>query len=531
MNSKGQGTIEYLIILAIIIVLALLVVSFVGGFANTGSGINKTQSEAYWKSQEIGVTDAIVDSNGDAVLVVSSTSTKQLTIKKFFINDTEVDVPDTKIFNGTKSFFVENLPACTTETCSYDLKIEYTNKYGTDKIIKGTTKLITKQTTDATENNVADSGATIVKMTGTGTSEDPYLIKTCLHLQAMNDSKSSIYHLANNIDCSDTINWNDGNGFLPVSTFSGDFDGQNYTINNLYINRPTTNYIGLFGITGYADVNNVGLIDVNIIGQYDVGGLTGVSQNSLVYNSYSTGNVNGYERVGGLIGYNQNRYVYNSHSSCTVSGTDRIGGLIGYINGPVYKSYSTGDVNGNSYIGGLIGYASNSVNESYSTGDVNGNGRVGGLIGHNSNTIYNSYSTSIVDGGSYTGGLVGQCSGSVTKSYFAGTVDGTSGVGGLVGRLYSINFVSNSYSTGKVIGTYSIGGLIGSFSASLTNGYWDRTSSNQSNCHSGGDTNCTKITDNPTYWHSSSNPPMNEWDFDTIWQENSGTYPTLQWQN
>jgi len=50
MKQKGQGTIEYLVIIAIVIVIALVVVGLLLQVMNSGSGIPETQAKATWKS-------------------------------------------------------------------------------------------------------------------------------------------------------------------------------------------------------------------------------------------------------------------------------------------------------------------------------------------------------------------------------------------------------------------------------------------------------------------------------------------------
>ncbi len=61
-------------------------------------------------------------------------------------------------------------------------------------------------------------------------------------------------------------------GFNPIGNlsnkFNGTFDGLGFTISNLYINRPSQDYIGLFGYTNNATIKNIGLKDVNITGRY-----------------------------------------------------------------------------------------------------------------------------------------------------------------------------------------------------------------------------------------------------------------------
>lgn len=47
-KNRGQGTTEYLIILAIVIVIALVVVGVLGGFPSLGAGVSQGQSRTYW---------------------------------------------------------------------------------------------------------------------------------------------------------------------------------------------------------------------------------------------------------------------------------------------------------------------------------------------------------------------------------------------------------------------------------------------------------------------------------------------------
>ena len=81
----------------------------------------------------------------------------------------------------------------------------------------------------------------------------------------------------NDLDLSG-INWD------PIGTggagdnkyFKGVFDGNGHTIKNLTINRPDEDTVGLFGsISSGAEIKNLGLTDVDVIGNDYVGGLVG----------------------------------------------------------------------------------------------------------------------------------------------------------------------------------------------------------------------------------------------------------------
>jgi hypothetical protein len=195
---------------------------------------------------------------------------------------------------------------------------------------------------------------------GDGSSGNPYQIVNCFQLQEMNNFLNASYILMNDIDCSETVSWNDGAGFVPFSDFGGTFDGQSHTITGLIINRPSNNAVGLFGSTrSGAIIKNVGLVNIKITGSSDEGGLVGWN-NGPIINSYSTGDVSGTgpDNVGGLIGCNYGGTITNSYATGDVSGSWEVGGLVGniYIIGTITNSYATGKVTGSSYIvGGLVG--------------------------------------------------------------------------------------------------------------------------------------------------------------------------------
>ena len=245
------------------------------------------------------------------------------------------------------------------------------------------------------------------------------------------------------------VEYTDGNGWEPIGTlgsrFNTKFEGNGHTISNLRINRSTSD-IGLFGFTDVmADIANIGLPNVRIIGRTQTGGLVGTSIGSIT-NSYATGSVSGDSWVGGLVGQGGDS-ITNSHAAVFVKGRNQAGGLAGQSSGSITNSYATGSVEGTDNVGGLIGFnTGSSITNSYATGSVEGTDNVGGLIGFNTgSSITNSYATGSVEGTDNVGGLVGQSSGSITNSYATGSVEGTENVDGLVGQ--SSGSITNSSAT------------------------------------------------------------------------------------
>ncbi|MCK4639941.1 MAG: T9SS type A sorting domain-containing protein [Candidatus Marinimicrobia bacterium] len=214
---------------------------------------------------------------------------------------------------------------------------------------------------------------------GDGTSGNPYQIATLNNLYWIprNPGEWGKYYIQTaDIDASFTSTWDSGNGFTPIGNsdikFTGSYNGQGHTIDGLFINRASTDYVGLFGNIGFdpsAEIYNIGVTNVDITGNDNVGGLVGWNfANSTISNCYATGSVTGNSVVGGLVGINY------------------------YMNSTISNCYATVSVTGNSHVGGLVGGNYNStVSNSYATGSVTGGSSFGGLVGWNNSTVENSF--------------------------------------------------------------------------------------------------------------------------------------------
>lgn len=238
-------------------------------------------------------------------------------------------------------------------------------------------------------------------------------------LQAVSTNSSGQYALRNSIDATATQDWNDQSektdptdvkeGFASIGNdgnpFTGKFDGLDYNIFNLNINRNTGN-VGLFGVVGNgAVIRNVTLVGGSITGGSNVGALAGSVQGSAqISNIMNSASVTGSSNVGGIIGSatstDQKTLVFkNLVNTGTVAGTaegaeNNAGGLIGSLSGGTLSgtSYNLGGVTGKGFnVGGLVGTASDATlgdgtNLIYNRLNVSGKYNVGGIVGSMSGT-------------------------------------------------------------------------------------------------------------------------------------------------
>ena len=207
---------------------------------------------------------------------------------------------------------------------------------------------------------------------GTGTADDPVHIDNFGHLYYLTlyPTMWSLHYIQTaDIDATEStlIPSDEGNdhGWWPIgrgsTQFTGSYDGQDYQILNLSMNRPNHEFNGLFGYIIGGKVTRVHLVNAAIQGGHYAGALSGVAhENSIISHCSASGMVSGTYNVGGLIGFSNNSLITNSYAHVSASGWDRVGGFIGTSGWQdqytyITYCYSTGTVSG-STIGGFSGW-------------------------------------------------------------------------------------------------------------------------------------------------------------------------------
>ena len=363
--------------------------TYVGAFAGTHNSTSYVQNNAY-NSDVVGVLQQI----GGGATGSSTTEVTNSTITDSYFYQNA----STTYWNKTEGVATLKLE---TEEDNVNFVVEQNNFIGEVKRL--------------TEEEALSQGYTIIK-----TAED---------LQNINNNLGGKYILMGDIDLSEYSNWTSiGNS---SNYFTGEFNGNGYTIKNLNISTSSS-YQGLFGYTKGAIINNVAIEDAKVYAASYVGVLVGCANDTYISNVYTTGSLK-YQTsssyYGGLIGYATTSSVQQSYSDVNVSGYNYTGGLIGYANSTsVSESYATGRIEyGYQYTGGLIGYVcgTSSITNTYATGSVFADYYyAGGLIGYATGsgvTVSNSYASNTVSSNnSYHYAIVGYNSGAekFTNCYY-----------------------------------------------------------------------------------------------------------------
>jgi filamentous hemagglutinin family protein len=366
------------------------------------------------------------------------------------------------------------------------------------------------------------TGATFLRANGGNGGDTYYGLVDIYGVQGMQGFLTSNFTLNGNyIDASTTANWNGGAGFVPIGSADAPFQGEfsNGGIENLTIDRPDEDNVGLFAVTGSsATLYSIVVEDSTITGGDDTGGLVGDNYGMVEYGGSYYGTVSGNQYVGGEVGYNEeDATVEYLEVYSSANGNSYVGGIVGENDGLVQgvlciDSVSANTVDGtNGNIGGLVGYnyTTGTITNSYYSGAVTPADSqafaVGGIAGENDGTISYCYTTptSSVTGDDEVGGIAGYNIGLIEDSYNSGSVtgrtnysgdggDGGQYIGGIAGYntqgsvgdfTESIDtasgdnsnpaMVQTSYNTGTVDGVQAIGGIVGfnDFSGTVTTCY------------------------------------------------------------
>ncbi len=293
--------------------------------------------------------------------------------------------------------------------------------------------------------------------------------------------------------------YNSGKGWEPIGTsstkFKGIFDGNGYTIKNLYTNSPEQECVGLFGYISGATINNVILQSLNITGGRYTGGVAGrLYQGGTISYCVVHGVIQGKQDVGGITG-----------SQIAPSGSSSYSTYI-------KNCINTATVQGDTFVGGIVGYSSSTYSTSYSNGF--------------SSVEYCSNSGTVIANNSSVGGIAGRSTGSTSNSFTycfnSGDVSASSHAGGLIGNSDSNNTkVKHCYSVGEVTAASNFGGCFGISPNKATFCYYLDESVVEPTCMSGTAKSADQLRRATAY---------EQWDFTNVWTMNGREdypYPEL----
>lgn len=251
---------------------------------------------------------------------------------------------------------------------------------------------------------------------GNGTENNPYKISTYEQLNQIRNYSDKYFIQTNNISVPDNTNW------TPIDNFSGEYNGNGYTINGLKVS--ISNKLG--DVYSSFIINNSGYIyNVEFI-NCSINATAQTISTTSTYKSYSS-------YAGGVVSTN-NGTIENCGISGSISSSSGLnyaycGGIAMKNQGEILCCYNKAQIsayNGlnTAYAGGIVASNSGSISNSYNMGSVSTggcHGTAGGIsaTGGDIDNCYNCGDVAAKNDYSYTlyaGGILG--SGGTTKASY-----------------------------------------------------------------------------------------------------------------
>lgn len=311
---------------------------------------------------------------------------------------------------------------------------------------------------------------------------------------------------------------------VPISTFTGTYDGQNFAISNWSCTPISGKGTAMFGYTNGATIQNVHLNGVWSTLNTNDGSLFAAHNTSSTFTNISTYFSSGTEitavanSLGGLFSYTGNCTVQNitlGGTFDTFRGTAYTGGIVGYSSGSTYSHVrniatfvtpltgnQTGGIAG--YYGGTSGYILNAMR-----GDIQGSNRTGGVYGSSSgglNYVCNSMIGNI--SGTSAAGVVSSISNGGTCTHIINYMTGDV-AHGLMGSASSTTLVNSIVAMTGATSSAAFGSGHGSSQVLLDESYGITYTSNAGTV-STMDTSAFEGSFDQPYWEFTNSP---QWPF------------------
>ena len=561
LTNDGQGTIEYLVILGVIILIGLVVVGLSTNFLEQTEQINTTGNrlDSSVGITGISITENVLDASGNGAITLTNTDTQPITLTKIVVDGIDNNY-NKFLFSGDSATLLLNNLSCTCSAGETSKTCTYTFYFTQNGVITIKTKTLTANcsgnfgggggavpptVTDTTGPTITlSSPADGYQQTSTGTTTFSFSVSDASTVSSCSLTSNSVdvnsiatpsadvtlnYEFTEDLNYDWTVTCIDSEAnSTTTSSREISIDNNNYEINNcqqLYNMRnglsSTYKLMENVNCSGFdpegmaSSFTPIGAWDGPFTGTFDGNG-NSINNFSIPIAAASTG----------LFGEIEGGSVYDlAIINANIVGSDDTGILTGkadtgttinrvFVNGKTSGSYETG---------GLVGYANGAtITNVYADVNVSGYTNTGGIIGYlsNSSTLDKAYSKNIIadqpSGGWYLGGIVG----------FAGT-------NSTITNCYSI---ANITQLGGAQSNYP-GGILGYLSvSSLSSSYWDTTLTGQNDCYTidpinGGSGDCDSTTDQESSYYGASGIPFANLGFSTdVWQSRDNNHPIFVWQ-
>ncbi len=122
--KTGQLSTEYLVILGVVVVIALIVITVLGGFIDIGAGAGTQATKAYWQSADIGILSWNLVETGNSAIVVRNNQEYNIKVNKIGVG-TDTITDDFTLPAGKTKTVTAALTCTKGDAYAYQVYFEY----------------------------------------------------------------------------------------------------------------------------------------------------------------------------------------------------------------------------------------------------------------------------------------------------------------------------------------------------------------------------------------------------------------------
>ncbi len=302
--NSAQGTIEYLVILAVVVVISLVIVGLVASTVSSPSQqINESGDKFSVVSGGISVVESVIDAQGDSLIRLSNNSSDAITLNRISVGGVDNDFSEQIVGLDSKVFSLSSLnSSCPCESGQKKVKCEFKIVYTTATGITQTeyrtinAQCVTNSTPSNPDTVVEPISDLPVSLCGAISTPIGYTeISSC----PATISSAGNYILTTNLTCDLIIETDDVNINGNYCTLNGDVNASGQIIgengySNLYL--ESINILGGVyskgsdGIETGGEGGTIFILDTNISGQVStIGGMSTMVEGSYEYGGGGNG--------------------------------------------------------------------------------------------------------------------------------------------------------------------------------------------------------------------------------------------------
>jgi|GEM_PF-5451039 len=133
-DDQAQGTVEYLIIVGVIIVLILFTTAFILYSSDQANQVSSVATKQELENNILGVKDIYADSAGNNLLTIKNNAAQYITVGVVEVGDASFDFGQRLRAGQEKNFIIPSSQVCENGKKILDIKINYTSRYGLEKV-------------------------------------------------------------------------------------------------------------------------------------------------------------------------------------------------------------------------------------------------------------------------------------------------------------------------------------------------------------------------------------------------------------